>query len=160
MRPLFSDAPVMQAAPTMPAQPVGSQLAAAMSGQMHPLNLQSMQMPQIPLASLMAMRAANQTPSAGAMNGAPQQGNMIQGATPQWSAGAPQTAQPNWLQQVMPQMPGSLGTTNTNAAPPAPGLAPGMPSAGAPGQAGILGQMYQGMAPGAAAGGATGFGGG
>lgn len=52
MRPLFSDAPVMQRAQSMPVQPVGSQLAAAMSRPTAMPNYGNPS-PQIPLSTMM-----------------------------------------------------------------------------------------------------------
>lgn len=54
MRPLFSDAPVMQHAQSLPPQPVGSQLAAAMS---HPTAMPNYGTPSmgIPLSTMMQL---------------------------------------------------------------------------------------------------------
>lgn len=129
MRPLFSDAPVIPAAAVMPAQPVGSQLAAALSGGRPPLNLPAANVGgNIPLGSMMQAANAARTPDPATLNATPQQGNMIQPTTAPWTAStqAPPT-DPNWLQQLMPQMPGSIAGGNPNAAPQVPGMAPGMP---------------------------------
>lgn len=55
MRPLFSDAPVMQTAPVMPAQIPHSQLASALMGGVRPLNLQPVNFGggAMPLASML-----------------------------------------------------------------------------------------------------------
>ena len=53
MRPLFSDAPVMQAAPSIQTMPTGSQLAAALSQPPRMPNLPPASFGNIPLGSLM-----------------------------------------------------------------------------------------------------------
>jgi hypothetical protein len=55
MRPLFSDAPVMQTAQVMPAQMPHSQLASALMGGVRPLNLQPVNFGSgaMPLASML-----------------------------------------------------------------------------------------------------------
>lgn len=53
MRPLFSDAPVLQQAQAMPTQPVGSQLAAALSRPTGMPNYGSPASSQIPLSTMM-----------------------------------------------------------------------------------------------------------
>lgn len=124
----------------MPAQPVGSQLAAALSGGRAPLNLPPANFGgALPLASMMG---------ANAMNG----GAQATSSTPNlvWNPNNPtgtdtlggNTAnQGSWAGNAAASyLPGYGG-----GVPQTPGLAPGMPSSGAPGQMGALGQMYQGM---------------
>lgn len=164
MRPLFSDAPVLQVAPRMPQQPVGSQLAAALSGGRPPLNLPAANFGGgVPLASMMQAMRANQTPTAQAVNAAPGngQGGMIQPNSQPWDAStAAPPAQPSWLQQQMPNMPGTMGVSNNQAPPLVPGAPPGVPTPGAPGQLGMLGQMFGGMFGGGGMAGAGGMSGG
>lgn len=64
MRPLFSDAPVMQQAQTMPAQPVGSQLAAALSRPTGMPNYGN-PAPQIPLETMMKLMKGSQDQGTG-----------------------------------------------------------------------------------------------
>jgi hypothetical protein len=126
MRPLFSDAPVMQAAPMMSSPQVGSQLAAALS---HPSPMPDYswpQAPQIPLSTMMQAAQAQQTPTAAAMNATPANnspGGIIQPTNGPWTAStdAP-PAPPNWLQHLMPQMPGQISGANPNTAPQVPGM--------------------------------------
>lgn len=77
MRPLFSDAPIIQQAQTLPAQPVGSQLAAALS---RPTGMPNYGVPSagIPLSTMMQL--ANRP-------GDPGTGSTVTSATPnlQWN---------------------------------------------------------------------------
>lgn len=59
MHPLFSDAPVTPPSQLLPAQPVGSGLAAALSRSGQPLQLHSASFGSIPLASMMQMAGQN-----------------------------------------------------------------------------------------------------
>lgn len=131
MRPLFSDAPVLQQAQPLGGQPGGSSLAAALS---HPTGMPmggGAQMPQIPLASMMLAMQQQQgapPPPPAALNGAPATPpslSQIQAQPGQWTQtdGAPPP--PSWLQQISPDwlknlnMPGQANAVNP-AGPMAP----------------------------------------
>jgi hypothetical protein len=102
-------------------------------------------MGNIPLASLAQAMQQGQTPSAGAMNNAPTgQGNMIQPNNGQWSQSTAQPQDPSMLNQIAPQMPGTISGTNPNAGSlPINYTPPGMPTAGMPGVPPMLGQVPQ-----------------
>lgn len=160
MRPLFSDAPVMQAAPSIQAMPTGSQLAAVLARPTTMPTLPPASFGNVPLDSMLKMAMQNnQTPSAQSLLNAPAgQGSIIQGGAPQWSQSTDMPQDPSLLSQITPQMPGSFGVTNPNAGsmpmnyqpPGAPsGLAPGMSAPGAPGTpSGQTPGMPSGQAPG------------
>lgn len=144
MHPLFSDAPMAQQAQTMPAQPVGSQLAAALSGQVHPLSLQAPSMGgALPLASMMK---AMQDPGTG---------SQVTSATPNlaWNPNNPvgtETLGGNTANQgsmagnaAAAYLPGYQGGAPQQ---PQQAMPPGMPSMGGPGMA-AQGQTAPGMPP-------------
>lgn len=145
MRQLFSDAPVMQQAQQLPTQPVGSQLAAAMSRPTGMPNYGN-PMPNLPVGTLIdAIKKAQTptTPTAQNMNNAVPQGTMIHPTNGQWTAStdAPPPP-PNALQQLLPQMPGQISGANPNAAPSIQGAMPGQAS---PGMFSGLGNWFSGL---------------
>lgn len=147
MRPLFSDAPMMQQAQQLPTQPVGSQLAAAMSRPTPMPSYGSPAAPQIPMSTLMQAMQARTPPSAPTLNSAPPQGGITQPTNAPWTAStAAPPPPPNALQQLMPQMPGQISGANPNAAPDVPGLNPGQASPGMfSGMNGMFGGMFGGQ---------------
>lgn len=151
-RPLFTNAPITPAAPTIPVVPSGSNLAAAM---MHQPGAMSLPAPNfgggVPLSSLIDMMKRQHTNPTPGNN----QTGLVRGADGSWVAGpsmggempALSVANDVPAQAQMPGMasPGAPGMASPGAPGMAMGPTPGMPSqaaVGMPGadQPGLLGQ--------------------
>lgn len=110
-QPLFSNAPVMPQAPTIPVMPNGSNMAAAMM-RTAPLSLPTPSM-GVPLSTMMALNNWG-NPTA----------NAAQGATAQQPPAMPAPASPPWWQQIANGLTGGPGTPSPGSPGPATAIFP------------------------------------
>lgn len=150
--PLFSNAPVMPSAPSLPVVPPGSNLAAVLA-QPHPFQLPAPSFGSVPLSSMMQMmKGANDPSTSGVSSSTPNLawnpnnpvgtetlgGNTANQGS--WAGNAAAAYLPGYQAPGTPTagMPGLPGAGAPGmASGPAPGMpgmgAPGMPSQGQPG---------------------------